>query len=72
MPLTAWLIMQSITILFWLWIILWGGDEVVEGWKSFFLIGWFAVHWDAEQIKLFASIALFMQALWLLAGFVCA
>ena len=42
--------------LFWKWIISWGGAAWLEGWRAFFLLEWFAAHWSAEQIRLYALI----------------
>ena len=33
-----------------------GGAKWIEGWKSFFMIDWFALDWTAEQIRLYVLI----------------
>lgn len=37
--------------LFWKWIISWGGAQWLEGWKSIFVLEWFAWGWNAEQLR---------------------
>ena len=48
--------MYLLISLFYKWVISWGGAKTIEGWKSFFLIGWFALDWNSEQIRLYALI----------------
>lgn len=57
-PLYVWVIMYILDLLFWLWIIFWGGAERLE--RSFLasLISIFAVEWEAEQIKFFGWLML--------------
>ncbi|WP_338755850.1 hypothetical protein [Moraxella lincolnii] len=51
-----WIAMYLLISLFYKWVISWGGAKTIEGWKSFFLIGWFALDWNSEQIRLYALI----------------
>jgi hypothetical protein len=72
MSLLELVITYSISLLFWLWVIRWGGAEWLEGtFTSGFLIHIFAPHWSADGIKLFAygtiviSTILFILALFI-------
>ena len=38
------------------WILAMGGAKKIEGWLSFFVVGWFALDWHAEQIRLYVLI----------------
>lgn len=52
-----WIAMYLLSSLFYKWVLSWGGAKTIEGWKSFFLIGWFALDWNSEQIRLYALIS---------------
>lgn len=52
-----WIAMYLLSSLFYKWILSWGGAKTIEGWKSFFLIGWFSLDWNSEQIRLYALIS---------------
>ena len=55
MSLTVFIITFLINLVFWLWVVRWGGAEWLEGtFTSGFLIHIFAPRWSAEGIKLFA------------------
>ena len=56
MGMIFWIAMYLLISLFSKWVISWGGAKTIEGWKSFFLIGWFALDWNSEQIRLYALI----------------
>lgn len=56
MGMIFWIAMYLLISLFYKWVISWGGAKTIEGWKSFFLIGWFALDWNSEQIRLYALI----------------
>lgn len=51
-----WIAMYLLSSLFYKWVLSWGGAKTIEGWKSLFLIGWFALDWNSEQIRLYALI----------------
>lgn len=51
-----WIAMYLLSSLFYKWVLSWGGAKIIESWKSFFLIGWFALDWNSEQIRLYALI----------------
>jgi hypothetical protein len=68
--LVEWCLIHLITALFPLWILNWGGAKWLEGWKSFFLIDWFAARWNAEQLRLYAFCILVFQGIWFLIGLV--
>ncbi|MBM4341661.1 MAG: hypothetical protein FJ110_19215 [Deltaproteobacteria bacterium] len=54
MSLTWWTIAYVVDLVFWLWVVRWGGAEILEGtFSSGFLISIFAPRWSAEGIKLF-------------------
>lgn len=66
MPLWLWLLLFIVNSLYCWWIIGFGGARWIKGWKSFFLIEWFTLNWNAEQIRLYvliiwlASVVLFV------------
>ena len=68
MSLIGWIIAFALNSLFWKWIISWGGAQQIEGWKSLFVIGSTATHWNAEQIRFYGMIIWFFSALWFLLG----
>lgn len=69
MSLLAWIILYLTELLFWLWIIRWGGAERLEGtFTSGFLINCFAPGWSAEGIKLFGWLTLVVSTIWFFAG----
>jgi hypothetical protein len=54
MSLTWWTITYFADLLFWMWVLRWGGAEILEGtFRSGFLIHIFAPRWSAEGIKVF-------------------
>lgn len=68
MSLLTWILSHVTLAAFWLWILSFGGAEKIEGWKSFFIIGWFAALWTAEQLRLYALCILVLQVPWFIAG----
>lgn len=64
----TWLIYHGLGMLFWLWLLCWGGAERVTGWRAWGLIGWFAGHWSAEQLRLYALLLLALQGIWFIGG----
>jgi len=67
--LPAWIILYLLELLFWVWIIRWGGAERLEGsFISGLLIHYFAPRWGSEGIKLFAWLALIAGTVWFIAG----
>lgn len=58
MNLWLYITLYAVTSLFLKWIISWGGAKWIEGWRSFFLIDWFALDWTAEQIRFYALLKL--------------
>ena len=54
MTLLSWILIYLIDLIFWVWIVKWGGAEWLEGTiKAEFLISIFASRWSVEGIKLF-------------------
>ena len=39
------------------WLIFLDGAETLEGWKSFFLLGWFATSLTSTELKLYVGIS---------------
>ncbi len=68
MNILEWIALNCFIILFWLWILCWGGARWVEGAKSIFLIHFFAIKWDSEQIRLYALCILVVNIAWFFAG----
>lgn len=56
---TCWLLGHGLNTLFWLWVLLWGGADRLEGtFAAGFLIDWLAPSWSADGIRLFALLML--------------
>ena len=68
MNLFEWTLIHSLTALFWLWILNWGGAKKLEGWGAFFTIDWLAARLNAEQLRLYALFCLIMQFVWYVIG----
>lgn len=43
--------------LFCFWVVFRDGAEVIEGWRSFFLIDWFAATLTADQLRFYVGIS---------------
>ena len=41
------------------WVVFLDGADVLEGWKSFFLFGWFAATLTAEQLRFYVGLSWF-------------
>lgn len=63
-----WLLTYAIVSLFYAWILYWGGAEKIEGWLALFVIGWFAVNWNEQQIKLYTYLVWILTTLLFLIG----
>lgn len=64
MSLTELILIYLINMVFWLWVVRWGGAEWLEGtFTSGFLIHVFAPRWSAEGIKLFAWVTIIISTL---------
>ena len=50
------------------WILAMDGAKKIEGWLSFFVVGWFALDWHAEQIRLYVLIIWLAQTVWFVVG----
>ena len=69
MSLTAWIILYLGQLVFWVWVIRWGGAERLEGtFASGFLINYFATRWNADGIRLFAWLTLAAGTIWFVIG----
>ena len=66
----TWVLCYAVNVLFWLWVIFWGGAEWLEGTlSSAFLIAWLAPNWSAEGIRLFAWLSLIFSLVAFVVGF---
>ena len=64
-----WIVFYILDLLFWCWIIFWGGASWLEGtFKSGFLLSTFAPRWSTDGIRLFAWLSLIVSTLWFIAG----
>ena len=68
MSLTLWFLLFIIQSIYCWWIIGYGGAKWIEGWKSFFMIDWFALDWTAEQIRLYVLIIWGFSVIWFIVG----
>jgi len=68
MELHYWFLVYLLESLFAYWILKLGGSEIVEGWKSFFLIHWMAPRWTADGIKVFVFLSWLASTLWFIIG----
>jgi hypothetical protein len=65
----AWIACYGLNVLFWLWLIRWGGAERLEGtFTSGLLLSTFAPRWSADGIRLFAWISLIGSTVTFLIG----
>lgn len=66
---TGWILLHALSTLFWLWVLLWGGAEWLEGTlASAFVIAWIAPTWSADGIKLFALLMLLIGGIHFMLG----
>lgn len=66
---TAWIIIYAFDVVFFLWVVRWGGAEWLEGtFTSGMLIHWFAPTWTAEGIKLFVWVSFIATSIWFVVG----
>ena len=64
-----WVIIYLSDLLFWLWVVRWGGAEWFEGtFTSGFLINFRAPMWDSAGIKLFGWLMLMISTIWFVVG----
>lgn len=70
MALWVWCLLFSIHSFYCWWIIGYGGAKRVEGWRSFFLISWFAFDWNAEQIRMYVLIIWLASVVWFFVGII--
>ncbi len=61
-------ITHALGILFWLWLLTWGGANWLEGWKAWGILGWFAGIWTEDQIRVYALALLVMEVIWFVLG----
>ncbi len=69
MSLTGFILSYAVNLVFWLWVVRWGGARWLEGTlTSGFLIHIFAPRWSAEGIRLFGWGAIVISTIILIAG----
>ena len=69
MSLTELVVTYLLQLVFWLWIVRWGGAEWLEGtFLSGFLVHIFAPRWSAEGIKLFGCGAILVSTVLFVVG----
>ena len=69
MAIVYWLLCYALNVVFWLWVLRWGGAERLEGtFTSGFLINLLAPGWSAEGIKLFALLSLIFSTIGFVVG----
>ena len=62
MSLAGMITVYLIDLVFWLWVVRWGGAELLEGtFTSGFFIHFFAPRWSADGIKLFGYATIFIS-----------
>ena len=70
MSTTSFVLSYLISSLICKWIISWGGAQTIEGWKSWWIIGWFAGSWSAEQIRLYTLLIWIISSVLFMVGLV--
>ena len=70
MSLALWCLLFVLESAYCWWIISYGGARWIEGWKSFFMIEWFALDWNAEQIRLYVLIIWLASLIWFIVGII--
>lgn len=64
MSLTELIVVYLIQLIFWLWIVKWGGAERIEGsFLSGLIVHIFAPRWSADGIKLFGYAAILLSTI---------
>ena len=67
--LSVWILLYVADLLFFLWLLLWGGAEWIERrFIAISLLNIFAFYWDSEQIRLYALIMLVAATIWFVIG----
>lgn len=66
MSLTAWIIAYSFDLVFWLWVIYWGGADWMQGRLGFFRLGLL----NAKSIRWLGWIFLIWTTIWFIIGLI--
>ncbi len=66
------IVMFLVYTAFCFWVVFMDGAEVLEGWKSFFLLGWFAASLTAQELKFYVGISWLAALVMLLVGLLSA
>jgi hypothetical protein len=65
----SWIGIYCVNLIFWIWLIRWGGAERLEGtFASGLLLSTFAPRWSADGIKLFAWVSLIVSTVTFIIG----
>lgn len=68
-PLHVWMIEYALNLLFWLWIIKWGGAEwLADTFIAGFIVNLFTVHWSPDVIKFYGWLILIGTTVWFIIG----
>lgn len=59
MSMKAWIIGYLVQLVFWIWVLRWGGAKMLEGSWIAWLLGISGVTWDEERVKFWAWVAVF-------------
>lgn len=62
------MLMFAIYSVFCFWVIFMDGADTIEGWKSFFLLNWFAASLTAQELKFYVGISWIVSLVILLFG----
>jgi len=68
MSVLQWLLLFLLSSIFYGWVLLGNGAKWLEGWQSWWLIGWFSLDWTAEQIRLYVLIIWIVETIWFVVG----
>lgn len=68
MPVLQWLLLFLLSSIFYGWVLLGNGAKWLEGWLSWWVIGWFSLDWTAEQIRLYVLIIWIVETIWFVVG----
>lgn len=68
MTVLQWLLLFLLSSIFYGWVLLGNGAKWLEGWQSWWLIGWFSLDWTVEQIRLYVLIIWIVETIWFVVG----
>lgn len=68
MSIGLWILFYVLTLAFWLWVVRWGGADVLEGSIFADLTEWLSSHLDVETIRGIGWIAIIAATIWFVVG----